>query len=607
MLHSRTVRGGIWPAIGGLAALGFAVLGLSGFAGGVAARHASSARAERFRNLETLARLAAAERASVGRTRFDGKTAARMSHVLSGLERSTPNNAGLDALVDPTMAAVSLARQGKKKAAKAKFAGVSRAATNAAVAEAAVDPGAHQGIFVRLQEQAAAIAAVLGSLIGLLILITRPRGNVTRDRTVEALTEQARTDNLTGLGNQRAFQEAMSAAIAERTANGSPFVVLAIDLDGLKQINDTLGHIAGDARIKEVADCIRNVVGARGAVHRTGGDEFMVILPGQRNVHGLAVARRIDQETRTKIGFRAVSIGLTESIAAEGRLMIVGQADIALYEAKRKRLNAVVFSPGLVKPVDAVGLREATGPSQEQRALAAALARAVDAKDVGTQSHGETVAQLCVAIGERIGLSGHRLERLRLAGLLHDVGKIGIADAILQKPRPLTNAERAAMSDHVTIGHAILLAAELPIEAEWVLHHHERYDGSGYPGCLRAAEIPLESRIIAVADAYEAMTGDRPYRSGVHTDLAIDELRKNVGTQFDGRCFNALVQAIDENAVDLGPRARRSSRLSLVSDLHPRGQAQREVTPAVALVSEALESAQSAERSMPSQGAARLK
>ena len=156
------------------------------------------------------------------------------------------------------------------------------------------------------------------------------------------------------------------------------------------------------------------------------------------------------QETRTKIGCRAVSIGLTESIAAEGRLLIVGQADLALYEAKRTRLNAVVFNPA---PRQAGRRRRpppGTGPSQEQRALAAALARAVDAKDVGTQSHGETVAQLCVAIGERIGLAGHRLERLRLAGLLHDVGKIGIADAILQKPRPLDNDERAAMADHVT-------------------------------------------------------------------------------------------------------------------------------------------------------------
>ena len=605
MLHSRTARGGIWPAIAGCAALGFAVLSLSGFAVGVAARHASSARAERVKNLDTLARLATAERARVGHARFNAGTVAGMSHALSTLERSTPNNARLDALIDSTMSAVLLARQGRFRAARAVFGRVSTAATNAAVAEAAIDPSAHKGVLERLQEQSAAIAAVLGSLMGLLILIAMPRRRGTRDRTVEALTEQARTDNLTGLGNQRAFQEAMSAAIAERTANGSPFVVLAIDLDGLKQINDTLGHIAGDSRIKEVAECIRRVVGSRGAVHRTGGDEFMVILPGQRNIHGLAIARRIDQETRTAVGWRAVSIGLTESIAAEGRLMIVGQADLALYESKRTRRNAVVFSPGLVKPVDAVELRQTTGPSQEQRALGAALARAVDAKDVGTQSHGETVAQLCVAIGERIGLAGHRLERLRLAGLLHDVGKIGIADAILQKPRPLNNDERAAMADHVTIGNAILLAAELPVEAGWVLHHHERYDGSGYPACLRAAEIPLESRIIAVADAYEAMTGDRPYREGVSVEDAVEELRRNVGSQFDGRCFNALVQAIEENAVDL--RARRASRLSLVT-VRPELEAERDTATArMALISGGRGTAQPQEHAVPSQGAARLK
>ncbi len=485
---------------------------------------------------------------------------------------------------------------------------MSRAATNAAVAEAVVDPSAHKGIFVRLQEQAAAIAAVLGSLIGLLILVAKPRRRVTRDRTVEALTEQARTDNLTGLGNQRAFQEAMSAAIAERTANGSPFVVLAIDLDGLKQINDTLGHIAGDARIKEVAECIRRVVGNRGAVHRTGGDEFMVILPGQRNIHGLAIARRIDQETRTAVGCRAVSIGLTESIAAEGRLMIVGQADLALYEAKRTRLNAVVFSPGLVKPVDAVQLRQAAGPHRSSARSPQRWPGRSTPRTSAPRATGRPSRNCALRSASESAWWATELERLRLAGLLHDVGKIGIADAILQKPRPLNTDERAAMADHVTIGNAILLAAELPVEAEWVLHHHERYDGSGYPACLRAAEIPLESRIIAVADAYEAMTGDRPYRAGVSVEDAVEELRKNVGSQFDGRCFNALVQAIEENAVDL--RARRASRLSLVGDARPEPEAQLDtpgIAARVALVSGGRPAAQPQERAVPSQGAARLK
>jgi HD-GYP domain-containing protein (c-di-GMP phosphodiesterase class II) len=221
----------------------------------------------------------------------------------------------------------------------------------------------------------------------------------------------------------------------------------------------------------------------------------------------------------------------------------VGQADLALYEAKRTRLNAVVFNAGLATS-DAPRL--AHGPSRDQRALAAALARAVDAKDVGTQSHSETVAQLCVAIAERLGIAGERLERIRIAGLLHDVGKIGVADAILQKPGALNNLERRAMDDHVEVGHGIIVAAELFEEAEWVLHHHERYDGTGYPAGQRSSEIPLESRIIAVADAFEAMTSDRPYQTSVTDEHALNELRSHVGTQFDVRCFNALVEIVSE-------------------------------------------------------------
>ena len=151
----------------------------------------------------------------------------------------------------------------------------------------------------------------------------------------------------------------------------------------------------------------------------------------------------------------------------------------------------------------------------------------MDAKDAGTRSHSETVAQFCVAIGERLQIEPTGLERVRLAGLLHDVGKIGVADAILQKPDALAPDELTAMTEHVEIGHAILLAAELPIEAHWVLHHHERIDGRGYPAGLGGASIPVESRIIAVADAFEAMTGTRPYREAVSVEEAIVELQAN--------------------------------------------------------------------------------
>ncbi|HET7130334.1 MAG TPA: diguanylate cyclase [Gaiellaceae bacterium] len=427
---------------------------------------------------------------------------------------------------------------------------VASAASAALTAEraAALEDRPRGGVLVDIEIGAAALAAIEGPLL-LFWLVRRQRRRVerTHQRRVDQLAAQARTDTLTRLGNRRAFEDDLGTTIAARAETAQPFTLVALDLDGLKKINDRNGHPAGDVQIRKVADCLREVVGPDGSVYRTGGDEFMVILPGRRAWHGLNLAARIDQVTRARTGARAVSIGLTESIETEGRHLLMNQADIALYEAKRTRLSAVAYHPGLSPAVD--GNRDDL-PSHEQRALAAALARAVDAKDAGTRSHSETVAQLCVAIGERLQIEPTGLERLRLAGLLHDVGKIGVADAILQKPDLLAPDELSAMTEHVEIGHAILLAAELPIEAHWVLHHHERIDGGGYPAGLTGASIPVESRIIAVADAFEAMTGTRPYREAVSVDEAIVELQANGGTQFDARCVDALVDVVNDAATE---------------------------------------------------------
>jgi diguanylate cyclase (GGDEF)-like protein len=434
--------------------------------------------------------------------------------------------------------------------ATAALAAVSRAATGALAVErvAALADRPSSGILADIELGAAALAALEGPLL-LFWVFRRHRRRVERhhQRRVDQLAAQARTDTLTRLGNRRAFEDDLGTTIAARAETAQPFTLLAVDLDGLKKINDRNGHPAGDVQIRKVADSLREVVGGEGSVYRTGGDEFIVILPGRRAWHGLNLAARIDQDTRARTGGRAVSIGLTESIETEGRHLLMNQADIALYEAKRTRLSAVAYHPGLSPAVD--GDRDDL-PSHEQRALAAALARAVDAKDAGTRSHSETVAQLCVAIGERLQIEPTRLERVRLAGLLHDVGKIGVADAILQKPDSLAPDELTAMTEHVEIGHAILLAAELPIEAHWVLHHHERIDGGGYPAGLGNAAIPVESRIIAVADAFEAMTGTRPYRDAVSVEEAIVELKANSGSQFDSRCVDALVDVVNDAATE---------------------------------------------------------
>jgi putative nucleotidyltransferase with HDIG domain len=174
------------------------------------------------------------------------------------------------------------------------------------------------------------------------------------------------------------------------------------------------------------------------------------------------------------------------------------------------------------------------------------LGLAVDAKDSYTRSHSQTVATLCALIENELGSAPEEVERIRLAGLLHDVGKIGIPDAILKKPAKLNAQEYEQMKTHSRLGFDILHAADMPIEADWVLHHHERIDGCGYPDGLAGHDIPLQARIIHVADAFEAMISDRPYRSAPGEQFAIGELQRNAATQFDPGVVAALLRVLEQ-------------------------------------------------------------
>jgi diguanylate cyclase (GGDEF)-like protein/putative nucleotidyltransferase with HDIG domain len=353
------------------------------------------------------------------------------------------------------------------------------------------------------------------------------------------LVSEARTDSLTKLGNRRAFQDDLAAEIERRNRSGSVFSLMAIDLDGLKRINDTHGHQAGDAHLRTIAAQLDETAGSLGTAYRTGGDEFMVLLPGRRNWHAIELAHRIQAATTASGGVRALSIGVTETRGMEHRQELVRQADLALYEAKREKLPVVPYQPALEAPDQP---SEALDP--QKKALATALARAVDSRDSGTGGHSEVVAELATAIGSRQGLGRQQLERLRVAALLHDVGKIAVPDAILHKSGRLAPEEREAMRQHVVVGRDILVAAGFSDEATWLLHHHERHDGSGYPDALRGDAIPLESRIIAVADAFEAMTGGRPYRPQLTDEEALAELSERSGTQFDPDCVQALAAVV---------------------------------------------------------------
>jgi diguanylate cyclase (GGDEF)-like protein/putative nucleotidyltransferase with HDIG domain len=389
---------------------------------------------------------------------------------------------------------------------------------------------------------------------------------------VERLELEALTDNLTGLRNHRAFQEDLKREIARHNRAGAAFALLLVDMDGLKQVNDTYGHQMGDERIQAAADCLKQTVRFSDNAYRVGGDEFVVLLPGERAWGALTYAHRL--HTATARGNVPVTVGIAECIGAESGDSLISRADLALYEAKRSHRKTVVYNPGLEPrpPVD-----DAEASRHHQKLLATALARAVDAKDAGTRNHCETVAEICALIGRELGFEPEHIQRLRLAGLLHDVGKIGIADAILQKPAKLVAEERAIMSTHTTIGHNIVSAADLEEEADWVLHHHERWDGHGYPGGLAGEEIPIESRIILVADAFEAITADRPYRAGRSAEDALDELLEHAGTQFAPQCVAALCAIFDHEPArasgtdELSERRRaREDALGMLGDVGER-------------------------------------
>ncbi len=395
------------------------------------------------------------------------------------------------------------------------------------------------------------VAVVLATLAGIASLartaaelLTRPKPRQRRssDHELARLTTETRTDSLTRLANRRAFDDDLADEIERRTTTGSLFSLMAIDLDGLKRINDSQGHQAGDAYIVRLAQAIEAVVGPAGRVYRTGGDEFMALLPNSRNWHAINIAHRLLATTKTRSGARALSIGVTETRGTEHRHALVRQADLALYEAKRATLGIVPFQPGM-EPAGASP--PADGFSPDQRTLAAALARTVDARDPGTRNHSETVAELASGIAARRGIQGHRLERIRVAALLHDVGKIAVPDTILRTQPARPASEQEELRDHIEVGRDILLAAGFLDEAAWVYHHHERYDGSGYPDGLRADEIPVEARIIAVADAFEALTGSRSYRESLSIEHALAELLEYTGSRFDPASVRALTELVN--------------------------------------------------------------
>jgi diguanylate cyclase (GGDEF)-like protein len=380
------------------------------------------------------------------------------------------------------------------------------------------------------------------ALIGPLLAISFYQRSTHRELRAMRL---ALTDPLTGLGNHRHFHERLQRELLRAEEEDTPLTLCFIDIDDFKKINDRFGHPSGDRVLSQVAGRLRQ----GGEAFRLGGDEFALLLTGHDEVTALAAANSIVERIASlgfdHIGRVTVSAGLaTFPLQGHGRDELIRLADSALYWAKEHGKNRVrLYRPAVVELAELKHL--GAGPDKAARYRAAAsLAKAVDARDTYTGSHSSRVGDLAARVAERVGLDPEQVELARLAGQLHDLGKLAVPEEILRKPSALTDSEWLVLERHPQIGFRMLDSLGVDPVADLVLHHHERWDGAGYPDGLAGNEIPIGARIIFVADAYDAMTTDRSYRAKRSHEAALAELRRCAGTQFDPGIVAAFTEEL---------------------------------------------------------------
>ena len=365
----------------------------------------------------------------------------------------------------------------------------------------------------------------------------------------ERLLREANTDVLTSLHNRRYAQETL-ARETERSLRYNHIVGAAIvDIDNFKLFNDSYGRVEGDQVLKAVAKTLAGIVRTSDVIARYDGDAFLLILP-ETDADGVAgIARRIQAEMcrftySTGAGQRipvTCSVGSALFPSRSGtQSELLGLAESAVDAARKAGGNTH-------RSANATPKGESGDPSVRCTVLEG-LVEAVDGKDHYTRHHSDMVARLSVAAADRLCLPEEVRDTVRIASLLHDVGKLGIPNGILRKPGPLTDVEYKVMKEHPSLGAKIVQELpQLPQVLAAIKHHHERYDGTGYPDGLKESEIPLISRIMAVADAYSAMTSDRPYRKSLGHGTAIEELKRSAGQQFDPDIVALFMDILNSN------------------------------------------------------------
>jgi diguanylate cyclase (GGDEF)-like protein len=372
-------------------------------------------------------------------------------------------------------------------------------------------------------------------------------------RRFEEANFLAQRDPITGLLNHRGMNGRLEEEYARCHRSGAEFTVVMMDLDNFRFFNDTYGHRVGDEVLQQVARILARAVRKYDVVSRFGGDEFLALLPDTNAAGAMVLVKRVQTAVREGVCFleettrNRVPITLSCGIASypyEGSRLadVITVVDTNLHRAKQKGGNEITAPSGERKPSEKLGVFNVLD----------GLVTTVDNKDHYTRRHSDDVCDRAVALACKLGLPDDSLRILRTAGVLHDVGKIGVPDSILRKPGSLTNEEFEAIKQHVVLGKLIIKEIpDLDDVLAAVATHHERFDGIGYPEGLKGEEIPLLGRILAVTDAYSAMTTDRPYRRAFSAEEALTELQRVAGKQLDPSLVKVFVEVIQDEEKQL--------------------------------------------------------
>jgi diguanylate cyclase (GGDEF)-like protein/putative nucleotidyltransferase with HDIG domain len=362
------------------------------------------------------------------------------------------------------------------------------------------------------------------------------------------LSEASRFDALTGLLNRRAFEELLNFELDRSRRTGRPVSVIIGEIDGLGRLNSERGHAAGDTAIQQVADDMAKWKRRIDSAGRLGGEKFGILLPETDESGAFLVAERLRRASRRTFAQDALPLTISFGVACypihgDQFGVLMGAAVRAVHAANELgRDRSVIYCPDVERM-----LADAPDPAAAEPRIEGliGLAEELDVRDSGVIGHSHAVGDYAELMARELGFPPEHVERVRLAGVLHDIGKTGVSDRLLSKRAPLDPDEWRTIRTHPESGARILAHPELEDVRAWVLAHHERPDGKGYPRGLSGDEIPIEARILAIADAYEAMTSDCPVRSTVSDDVAADELRAGAGTQFDAQIVDLFLTALD--------------------------------------------------------------